>query len=275
MQYLLNNADENHPIKADNIVGYLKDECRIYAESHSIYQCIKEINIVTLMLKKECKFDEAAQMIEEDVNGDLKLVQYDKSLRRYYVNDSMRTFSKDDVYILMQCIYTANFISEATAHSLIDLICNNLSIYQAEAIKNDVFIIDREKTFDRNLMYNIASINSAMSKFYDGKYHSPEKIKFNYMRYSFNYSKKQVERHQRTSYTVSPYKLVVNEGKYYLLAYSNGKIKTFRVDRMKNIIPTGDKREGEEEFNEKYGEQCQMFVLQVIRRLIAEQTLMW
>ena len=30
----------------------------------------------------------------------------------------------------------------------------------------------------------------------------------------------------------------------------------------------------EEEFNEKYGEQCQMFVLEVVRRLIAEQTLM-
>ena len=30
----------------------------------------------------------------------------------------------------------------------------------------------------------------------------------------------------------------------------------------------------QEEFNEKYGEQCQMFVLQVIRRLIAEETLM-
>ena len=31
----------------------------------------------------------------------------------------------------------------------------------------------------------------------------------------------------------------------------------------------------QEEFNEKFGEQCQMFVLQVIRRLIAENTLMW
>ena len=31
----------------------------------------------------------------------------------------------------------------------------------------------------------------------------------------------------------------------------------------------------EEEFNEKFGEQCQMFVLQVIRHLIAEKTLMW
>lgn len=30
----------------------------------------------------------------------------------------------------------------------------------------------------------------------------------------------------------------------------------------------------QEEFNEKYGEQCQMFVLQVIRRLIAEETLL-
>ncbi|MBQ3285159.1 MAG: 5'-methylthioadenosine/S-adenosylhomocysteine nucleosidase [Ruminococcus sp.] len=30
----------------------------------------------------------------------------------------------------------------------------------------------------------------------------------------------------------------------------------------------------EEEFNEKFGEQCQMFVLEVIRRLIAEKTLM-
>lgn len=30
----------------------------------------------------------------------------------------------------------------------------------------------------------------------------------------------------------------------------------------------------EEEFNEKYGEQCQMFVLEVVRRLIAEEALM-
>ena len=31
----------------------------------------------------------------------------------------------------------------------------------------------------------------------------------------------------------------------------------------------------QEEFNEIYGEQCQMFVLDVVRRLIAENTLMW
>lgn len=30
----------------------------------------------------------------------------------------------------------------------------------------------------------------------------------------------------------------------------------------------------EEEFNEKYGEQCQMFVLEVVRRIIAEEALM-
>ena len=251
MQFLLNNSDKDHPVKTAQIIDYLKDKCHIYAESHSIYQDIKEINIVALMLKEKCTFYKAFDMMAGDCNDDSKLVIYDKSRRMYYVNDNMRIFSKDEIYMLIQCIYTSSFISKSVAQSLISLISNNMSIYQAKAIKNDVFTIDREKTFDRDLMYNVASINSAMFEGYDDDgYHMPEKIAFTYMRYSFNYVNKRVERHQSKTYTVSPYKLVINEGKYYLLAYSNEKMRTFRVDRMKNIVPTGERREGEEAFNE-------------------------
>ena len=52
------------------------------------------------------------------------------------------------------------------------------------------------------------------------------------------------------NYKVSPYKLIVNDGNYYLLAFEDKsqKIKTYRVDRMKNVSLTGESRVGEEAY---------------------------
>lgn len=51
-------------------------------------------------------------------------------------------------------------------------------------------------------------------------------------------------------YVVSPYKLLINDGNYYLLAYDDKKQKmmTYRVDRMKAVDRTGEPREGAEAF---------------------------
>ena len=51
-------------------------------------------------------------------------------------------------------------------------------------------------------------------------------------------------------YTVSPYKLLINDGNYYLLAFDDyaQDMRTYRVDRMKGVALTGDPREGKEAF---------------------------
>ena len=61
----------------------------------------------------------------------------------------------------------------------------------------------------------------------------------------------QVERRKGAMYTVSPYKLLINDGNYYLLAFDDASksMRTYRVDRMKSVNLTGVPREGKEAFD--------------------------
>ena len=71
------------------------------------------------------------------------------------------------------------------------------------------------------------------------------------MKYQISDVHSQVERRKGAVYIVSPFKLLINDGNYYLLAYSDyaKAMRTFRVDRMKNIkVLENQPREGEEEY---------------------------
>ena len=99
-------------------------------------------------------------------------------------------------------------------------------------------------------MNNIATINDAMSRRLFGVSHMPEKISFKYMKYSFDDMSQQVERRKGSKYVVSPYQLLINDGNYYLLAFVDDKqeMRTYRVDRMKEVVRTGEERTGAEVF---------------------------
>lgn len=60
----------------------------------------------------------------------------------------------------------------------------------------------------------------------------------------------QVERKKGNKYVVSPYKLLISDGNYYLLAYVDDKqeMRTYRIDRMKEVYRTSEERTGEEAF---------------------------
>ncbi len=99
-------------------------------------------------------------------------------------------------------------------------------------------------------MNNISAINEAMSRHIDGQPHTPEKISFKYLKHSFSDMSKQVERRKGARYTVSPFQLLINDGNYYLLAFDDyaQDMRTYRVDRMKDIRFTAEPRDGDEVF---------------------------
>ena len=78
----------------------------------------------------------------------------------------------------------------------------------------------------------------------------PEKITFRYQKYSIDNIEKTVDKRNGSLYKVSPYKLILDNGNYYLLAFDDKSqsMRTYRVDRMKGIALTGEPRDGEEEF---------------------------
>lgn len=247
LQYLLRNTDENHVATAMDIVAYL-EECAISAERRSIYRDIEEINRVALMLDEDCTIDEAAEILENDENDNSKLVVYDKRRKGFYVRQ--RKFDLNDIRLLAECVYSAKFISQGQADRLAEVVCEFVSEHQAEKIRHNAFLTDRVKTNNRQVLSNIAAINEAMSRKIDGHPHTPEKISFQYLKYSITDMSKQVERRHGAKYIVSPFQLLINDGNYYLLAFDDRfkAMRTYRVDRMKNVFFLGEPREGEEEF---------------------------
>ena len=63
-QYLLKYTDENHVAPASDIVAFL-EECGLNAERRSIYEDIKEINLISLMMENDCTLEEARETLEE------------------------------------------------------------------------------------------------------------------------------------------------------------------------------------------------------------------
>lgn len=248
LQYLLKYTDENNVATAFDISGYLKEDCDIDAERRSIYRDIEEINTVALMLEEECTIKQAAEMLADDEDGELKLVVYDKKKKGFYVRQ--RKYDLNDIRLLAECVYSSKFISQGQADRLADVVCEFVSEHQADKIRHNAFLTDRVKTNNRQVLANIATINEAMSRKIDGEPHTPEKITFKYLKYSVGDMSKQVERRKGAKYIVSPFQLLINDGNYYLLAFDDysKEMRTYRVDRMKDVDPMGEPREGEEDF---------------------------
>ena len=247
LQYLLKNTDENHAENADQIVAYLQD-CGLDAERRSVYRDIQEINLAELILREECEIDKARKMLEEDEDDDLKLIAYNKSKKGFYVKN--RRYELEDVRTLVECVYSAKFIPASQVNQLVDIVCDGISYSDAETYRHSPLLTDRVRVENKKVLYNISIINEAMSYALNGLSHTPHKITFKYLKYSIADVSHQVERRRGQRYTVSPFQLLINDGNYYLLAYDDTAkdMRTYRVDRMKDIQETQDPREGKEEF---------------------------
>lgn len=247
-QYLLKNSDENNAISGKEIANDITETYGIEAERRSVYEDIKEINHIFLMLEKGCTIDEAAQMLKNDTSDKLKAIVYDEHQKGFYVKK--RNVDLHDLRLMAECIYASKFINEAHAKRLVNTICSFGSDFDAEKIKHDAFLVDRVKTNSRTVMRNIAVIRAAMSTRQNGKVHKPEKIRFKYLQHSINDVKNEVERRKGESIVANPFCLMINDGNYYLLAIEDKKKKIwpYRIDRMKEVQLTGVEREYMEVF---------------------------
>lgn len=249
LQYLLRYTDEEHPSSADEIAQVLKEEYEIDAEKRSIYSDIKEINAVALMLREGYTITEAAEILKKDKSDDWRMVVYNPHKKGFYVRE--HTFPLDELRLLAECVYTARFITEKTAKRIIEGIGEFTSIYHQEKIKHDVEVIDRVRTNNTQVLINIDKLNTAINGYRENDIaHSPCKVSFHYLKYEINNLKTQVERRKGKPYIVSPYKLLISDGNYYLLAYNENrkKIYHYRIDRMRKVSLLEDEREGQEEY---------------------------
>ena len=232
---LQKRTDENHAIQLKEIVEHLK-MYGITAERHSIK---RDIDDILLLLNKELNIDLDEQNIEERALLGYE-VEYDAAQHGYKV--SRRPYDFEELRLLAECVRASKFISKSQEEHLLAAIENLCSDYQIEELQNEVYLVGRNKTTNTHIMGNILKINQAIRL--------NRKVSFRYQKYTIRDRTQQVDRRGGATYIVSPFKLIINDGYYYLLAWDNKRNTTitYRLDRMKGVDVADEPREGGVEF---------------------------
>ena len=251
--YLLRQTDENNVRSAYDIADYLDFAFGINADRRSIYTDIEEINMVLWALDNEATMEEAEKAFEQAKEkgylSDLQTIIYDKKRKGFYVQN--RKFDLNDIRLLAQCVYSARFLNKGQSDRLAEAVTEFVSEHQKQSISQEnTFLTDRIRTSNSAVMNNISIINEAMRKSTKDSPHEKHKISFKYLKYNINDLSKQAERRQGKEYVVSPFQLLINDGNYYLLAFSDQyqEMRTYRLDRMKAVKELSEPRDGEDEF---------------------------
>ena len=232
---LQKRTDDSHAIQLKEIVEHLK-MYGITAERHSIK---RDIDDILLLLNKDMDIDLDEYGIEERALLGYE-VEYDAAQHGYKV--SRRPYDFEELRLLAECVRASKFISKSQEEHLLAAIENLCSDYQIEELQNEVYLVGRNKTTNKHIMSTMLTINQAIRQ--------NRKITFRYQKYTIRDRTQQVDRRGGATYKISPFKLIINDGYYYVLAWNSKKNTTitYRLDRMKGVDIDDEPREGGVEF---------------------------
>ncbi len=213
---MIEKTDDEHALTLPQIQEYL-EEYGVTANRKSLYDDMEALKVLGI-----------------DVIGE-------REGRDYFYHVGKKDFEIAELKLLVDAIQSSKFITEKKSAELIRKLTGMVSEYEAQELKRQVVVSGRIKTMNESIYYIVDDIHKAIS--------SNLCIRFEYMQWNTN--KEMVPRHDKPS-EVSPWALMWDDENYYLIAYdaAENKIKHYRVDKMKNIELTKEKRRGRELFRE-------------------------
>lgn len=218
MKILMDKTDENHAMTVNEIIAEL-EKYDIKAERKSIYS---DIDLLS---------DFGLDVICEKGRAN-----------KYFIGS--RDFELPELKLLVDAVQSAKFITHKKSDELIKKIEKLTSIHEAKELHRYVVVVDRVKTMNESIYYNVDEIHKAIQQ--------NKQIRFKY--FDYNLDKLIEYRRDGEWYYASPYALTWSDDNYYMIAYYeryNG-ISNFRVDRMAAIEMVEEERimcEDTEDFN--------------------------
>ena len=211
MKYFLENTDEEHTTNAEHIIEYLAT-LGIQAERKSVYRDIQ--------ILREYGLD----IIQKGRRGGCYLASGE--------------FQLAELKLLVDAVQVAKVITPKKSRELIEKLSKQTSKYHADELDREVLLVNRAKTANENIYYNIDHIHAAIAK--------RKQITFNYMEWTLD--KTLVEKPRQ--YRVSPWLLVWDDENYYLVGFDDfsEEKRHYRVDKMKNVTVTKDECVNEQEY---------------------------
>ena len=137
---------------------------------------------------------------------------------------------------------SSKFITEEKSRELIRKLGRLTSRENSKQLQRQVYIYNRPKTINDAIYRNVDTIHDAIR--------ANRQVTFRYLEWTM---KKQLrQRHDGRLYQVSPWSLTWDDENYYLVGYDQDSemIRHYRVDKMKDISLTHDKRLGREQFRD-------------------------
>ena len=197
-RFLEEQTDEAHPAVISDILAYLEKE-GISASRKTVTQDIE-------------------QLIESGVD-----VVCNAGFRHeYFVGD--RHFELPELKLLVDAVQASKFITAKKSAALIKKLTAFASTQQAGELNRQLYVDKHIKTENERTYFTVDLLHAAIN--------AGKQITFKY--YEYDRNKKKDYKHNRHTYTFSPYALLWNSDRYYAVGYSDkhGKVITFRVDRI-------------------------------------------
>jgi len=199
---LYERTDEEHCLSTNELIQILKDEYGINSHRQTISTEIE--------LLKEHGMD--IKCIRERQN-------------KYHLVS--REFDLAELKLIIDAVDACKFISGRKSRKLSAKLAKLAGKNQAEELKRHGNAEGRVRTTNEKTCLIIDAVNSAIN--------TNKKIAFRY--FSYDKNKKKVLRHNGDFYIFSPYELIWDGDRYYILGWSDshGEMRTFRVDRISDV----------------------------------------
>ena len=195
-----------------------------------------------------------AKLAADGVNADRKTLYQDfeelrrfgfdiiseKDGRNFYYYLGSRDFELPELKLLVDSVQSSKFITDKKSSQLIKKLESLVSKYEGSQLHRQVIIAGRVKTMNESIYYNVDKIHAAIGE--------DRQIRFKY--FDWNLKKEMEPRYDGKWYRLSPWALMWDDEKYYLVAYDSKHetIIHYRVDKMTQIGILDEKREGHEAF---------------------------
>ena len=201
LRILKKYSDEDHILSARQIIDMLDEFYGIRIERRTLYSNI--------------------EMLEQD---GYVISRYEDNGRGYYLKQ--RQFDKAEVLLLCNAVHASHFISASQSDNIIRKLLDTQSSHQAREFKDSVYLPNRQKTNNTQLLQNIARVSEAIR--------DSHPVSFTYLRYN---TRKQLEPRRHLPYEVEPRYIVYADSRAYMIVTSDSHpgFAHYRLDRMQDV----------------------------------------
>ena len=199
LDYLERNSHQDHPVRAAELLNMLERQHNIVCDRKTVYSDIAAL---------------------QDYGVDI--VSIPGKNGGYYI--ASRNFELPELKLLIDAVLSSKFLTEKKSRELIEKLCKECSVHDAQLMRRDVLVSGRVKSMNETIYYNVDTIQEAIGQ--------NKQITFRY----FDWGIDGKRRYREKKYEASPYGLCQDNENCYLMAHSPRHGATaYRVDRMTEI----------------------------------------